>query len=374
MTGPLKDVLLVGCGAVGAIYSLILKRSGLARVSVVARSNHNAIKEHGIHFKSQKYGEIKGWRPDRVLDSVTSAADQAYSYVVLTTKAIPELNTTPSILAPLLSPPYTEKYPQPTYVLLQNGINVEVDLYHALKKLNQGPPRIISTSVYIGTNLLEPHMVEHNDFDRVTLGVYRHEDFTTTTNTPEEATLLEDFTEMLRVGGSTTKIVPEIQREKFSKNFWNVAFASYATLTGYTLPSLYRASPTGDQNYSPYVFPRTAGSITNYTLPSLRATLLELIEVGRALGFPDAEGGLPSAFVDTLMDNVKGLHIRADSVHVPSMLLDVRKGQPIEVEPILGEVVRMARARNVSIPRVETLYALLLVVQNQILRQRAESK
>jgi len=67
------------------------------------------------------------------------------------------------------------------------------------------------------------------------------------------------------------------------------------------------------------------------------------------------------------------------------MLLDVERGQPIEVEVIFGEVVRMAREREVDIPvghfygcgfdkdlidllkRVEMMYALLLVVQNQIL-------
>jgi len=32
------------------------------------------------------------------------------------------------------------------------------------------------------------------------------------------------------------------------------------------------------------------------------------------------------------------------------MLLDAEKGQPIEVEVILGEVVRMAKEQNVDIP------------------------
>lgn len=32
------------------------------------------------------------------------------------------------------------------------------------------------------------------------------------------------------------------------------------------------------------------------------------------------------------------------------MLLDARKGQPLEVEVILGEVVRMAKECNVKVP------------------------
>lgn len=56
-------------------------------------------------------------------------------------------------------------------------------------------------------------------------------DRTTEENTPEESTLLQDFGSILEAGGTTLTIVPEIQRMKFTKNFWNVTFASFSTLT-----------------------------------------------------------------------------------------------------------------------------------------------
>lgn len=108
---------------------------------------------------------------------------------------------------------------------------------------------------------------------------------------------------------------------------------------------------------------------------------------GRALGFPDSEDGLPSSIVESTIANTAAIHVKPESTHVPSMLLDARKGQPIEVEVILGEVVRMAKDRGVPVPvgvflpflrfqlgltllqRIETLYGLLLVVQNQIIRK-----
>jgi len=97
---------------------------------------------------------------------VAEAADRSYSYVVLTTKAIPEVVKTPQILEALLSRPYVESHPQPTYVLLQNGLGVERDLYHSIKALNQGEPKIISTVVWISTNLTEKNVVHHNHFVR----------------------------------------------------------------------------------------------------------------------------------------------------------------------------------------------------------------
>jgi 2-dehydropantoate 2-reductase len=47
---------------------------------------------------------------------------------------------------------------------------------------------------------------------------------------------------------------------------------------------------------------------------------------------------------------MRALHVKPDNNHVSSMLLDLRQGKPIEVEVIVGEVVRMAKAHNVPVP------------------------
>ena len=103
------------------------------------------------------------------------------------------------------------------------------------------------------------------------------------------------------------------------------------------------------------------------------------------MGFPDSPDGLPSSTATTIFENTAGLHRVPDSSHVPSMLLDARRSQPMEVEVIVGEVVRMGKQYKVDMPvslvasvamdctrltlsqHVEMLYALLLVKQNQIL-------
>lgn len=234
-----------------------------------------------------------------VVSSVAEAADRPYSYVVLTTKAIPEVIKTSQVLKPLLSSPYSERHPQPTYVLLQNGLGVERDLYHSVKALNQGEPKIISTVVWIATNLVEKNVVDHNHFvskdssyveqpfrisdidfvrtqDRVTIGMYRHGDHLTTTNSLEEDAILTDFGNMVETGGSEVMIVPEIQRKKFAKTFWNVAFSSFSTLTGSSPTGMFRPPPKEGQSYSPYVAPQTAPE----PIPVLRAILQEMITLG----------------------------------------------------------------------------------------------
>ncbi|KIY67469.1 6-phosphogluconate dehydrogenase C-terminal domain-like protein [Cylindrobasidium torrendii FP15055 ss-10] len=364
----MRNILVVGYGAIGAVYAHVFKRSGLARVTVVARSNYQICQDQGMHIQSRRYGDIKGWRPDRC--NVLTAADQQYDYVVLTTKCVPEVVKTSKILEPIITEPYLSKFKQPTYLILQNGLNVEDELYHTLKAAGQ-EPSIIGSCVYIGTNLVAPNVVSHGEGDRPTIGIYRYRDFTTTINTPEEDALVGDMYNILKQGGSEVTMVPEIQRRKFMKNFWNLAFASLATLTGYRLPAIFRDPPTDPAvPYEPYRFPKTAHLIDEHTIPALRATLQELLICqGRAMGFPDTEEGLPSEHADRTITNTAKLHTAPDSNHTPSMALDAQKGNPFEVEVIVGEVVRLAKEYKVEVPRVEMLYALLLVRQNQILRE-----
>ncbi|KZT64128.1 hypothetical protein DAEQUDRAFT_747583 [Daedalea quercina L-15889] len=378
MSSQLREVLLVGLGAVGAIYSLILKRSGHANVTAVARSNYQLVKDEGLHLRSGKYGEHRGWRPDRLFRSVAEAADRPYAYVLVTTKAIPELIRTPALLAPLLSPPYSDQHPQPTYVLMQNGLNVEVDLYEALKRLKPTEePKIISTAVWIGTGLKGGNVVEHNDFDRVSLGVYRP-DSTTAKNTPAEAALLSDFERILTAGGSQTLIVAEIQRIKYSKNFWNACLGITAALTRFPLTAIFRpphlepgAAPcdTSVHPLRPGEIPSASAAIAEYSIPTIRAAMQEIYELGSVL-FPasDESPGLDPQVVENTLRNTARLHANPNATHRASTLVDVENGRPTEVEVIIGELVRMGRARSVVMPRVETLYALLLIMQNQLLR------
>jgi 2-dehydropantoate 2-reductase len=82
--------------------------------------------------------------------------------------------------------------------------------------------------------------------------------------------------------------------------------------------------------------------------------------LGRALGFSDSPSGLPSSTVEVAIENTRVIHITPHSSHKPSMLLDVERGQPIEVEVIFGEIVRMARERKVDVPVSHFWIALLV--------------
>lgn len=56
--------------------------------------------------------------------------------------------------------------------------------------------------------------------------------------------------------------------------------------------------------------------------------------------------------------------------HKMSLWIDVEQSRPIEVEVIVGEVVKLAKAVGVDVPRLELVEALMRGVQADILERR----
>ena len=213
------------------------------------------------------------------------------------------------------------------------------------------------------------------------MGIYRPTNLTATENTPDEAALLEDLASILREGGSQVTVVPEIQRVKFGKNMWNAVLGASAALARESLRAFFRppecepgydsasvdsqseAGSEGGERSEPQTeserrtadVPRAAPALGQYTIPLLYDTLQELSALSKALfASPDnpdgpVEGLDPEVAYKTL-SNTARIHARPDSKHLPSMLVDVEAGRPLEVEHVVGEVVRMGRKVGVAMP------------------------
>jgi 2-dehydropantoate 2-reductase len=82
-------------------------------------------------------------------------------------------------------------------------------------------------------------------------------------------------------------------------------------------------------------------------IPLIRSLMLEILAIGRAAGYDIGEDE-----VDKMISNVRVLHKDKvkESKHVPSMLLDAREGRPMELEGVIGELVRMAEKGGVQAP------------------------
>ncbi|KAG8887823.1 hypothetical protein FRB99_004200, partial [Tulasnella sp. 403] len=322
--------------------SYVLGHLAEVNLTVVARSNFDSAREGRITLRSAQYGEVKGFKPTRVCISVAEAADQPYDFVIVTTKALPELYPTSELLAPLLSPSYP--HPQPTYVLIQNGLGVERDLYQALaKRTTDAPPAIITSALYVAANMVGDEVI-HGKYSRLQAGFYQPDEGPSVSL---DQNTLHDFISLLVKGGVQASVVPNIAAAKYRKNIWNATFATTSCLTRYSLSDLFNDE-----------------SLLNRTMPVLRGVIIEVLAVGRALGYTDDELGP----VDGALETTRSIYQGTGANHKPSALLDVEQGKPFELEVILGEVVRHGQRLGVPIPRLEMLYGTLYLIQAQLIK------
>ena len=104
-----------------------------------------------------------------------------------------------------------------------------------------------------------------------------------------------------------------------------------------------------------------------HTRAALRDIMAEVLSVARASLPPSP------AVAETLSDAVVDLiitHENPKSVFRPSMLVDLDFGRPMEVEAIVGGVLRRARAGGVQTPKLDLVYATLSVIQQDLIRRR----
>ncbi|KZT29414.1 6-phosphogluconate dehydrogenase C-terminal domain-like protein [Neolentinus lepideus HHB14362 ss-1] len=345
------DICVVGLGAIGTIYSYALERSGRVRVTAVCRSNYDIVYSGGLNITSDRLGIVEAWKPYRVVASVDSAADRNYRFVVCSFKCLPDVQDTPSLIRPLLSK-------TSAFVLVQNGIGIE----RTLRKNVPETVTIISGCAWIDATTVDGgNRVHQTGDERLTIGYH-----SPANNHPSiEADARESidlFADLLRSGGCNPEVTNNIDVARWRKVLWNASFSTLCTLTRGSCADLMSADVLSDM------------------LPVVRGVMTEVISVARKAGVEPTE--LPDDVAEPIIKNAihdySDIHLRtgdtADarvpSAFKPSMLVDLEAGRPIEVEPIIGGVIRQARELAVETPRLDLIYATLKVIQRNTLKAR----
>ncbi|KAJ9269230.1 hypothetical protein DTO212C5_4725 [Paecilomyces variotii] len=318
MTTKTVDVLLYGLGAIGSFYAFILSRSQNVRLTVVARSNYDAVKMNGIVIKSQNHGEHVV-RPYKVVKNAAEA-EQSFDYIVCCHKAIQQ-DHVPKQLAPAVDTSKT------TIVIIQNGVGNEDAFREAFPKCT-----IISCVTWVGATQTSPGIVAHAKSEDMQMGLFPN----TNLDPDLERRRLDEFASLLTHGKTVFQVVPNVQVQRWEKVVWNAAWNTLTTLTLLDTKSWLGSSPDA--------------------LPLTRRLMTEVIDVARRLGVT-----IEHSLVDTLIDKIMAMPGIGSS-----MQTDYKNGKPMEVDVILGTPVKKARELGVDIPTVETLYVILTAVNGRL--------
>lgn len=265
----------------------------------------------------------------RLTPKVVNAVPKAdcadpYDYLVVTLKTIPEINDVADIIAPAVTPGHT------AIILMQNGIYIEPPIIGAF------PSNVVlSGTSYIGAHERNGHIV-HDDPDRCHLGAFHNPHL----DSKHEREKLEDFAACYNECKSVkVMVVDDILHYRWRNLLWNGIYNPMCAIT--QLDSAAIRQYGGEHSL-------------------IRPGMMEILAIAKADGYDLGEG-----IVDEMVDITP-----MELAFRPSMLVDVDKGNPVEVEVILGNALHVARDKGVSTPILDNTYRFLKLIQVLLLATR----
>lgn len=315
-------ILIFGAGSIGGVYAVLLSRVVPAvDITVVCRSNFEAVSQHGITLHSTlfSWGRDLNVQPSvarTVPDAVQANQGAPFDYIIVTSKALPTTPSTPELIRPAVTP-------ETTIVLIQNGIHIEAP-YAAL--FPETP--ILSTVVYLPATQVHPGVIEHKEVELLHIGT-----FPATAPAPHKAAA-NAFAELLTRAGASLRLHDDVQAERWSKLLVNASWNSICALTRCRDRQLLEVS-TQLGDYVGFV----------------RAVMVEIAATAQAYGYPSVNKEL----VDLQLQRATARQLPGIQ---PSMMADALAGRNMEIEVIVGNTVRLAREKSVPTPMLQTIYFL----------------
>jgi len=311
-------ICIYGAGAIGGYLGCQLSLAG-EDVTLIARGPHlAALREHGVRLLID--GGERNAHPTAT-DDPADVGPQDYVFVTLKAHSVPAIT----------GPMQALLGPDTTVVWAVNGVPwwyfyglegrwsdqrlASVDPTGELWS-EIGPERILGCVVYPAADVVEPGVIRHIEGKRFTLG---EPDGRKTERVRRLATAM--------IAAGFRAPVRRIRDEIWLKLWGNLSFNPISALTLETLDVV--ATDPGTRAVS-------------------RAMMVEAQAIGERLGVRFAVG------VDRRIDGAAAV-----GTHRTSMLQDLERGRPMEIDALITAVQEMGRLVNVETPTIDTVLALI---------------
>jgi len=312
-------ICVFGAGAIGGYMAVELACAG-NEVTVIARGAHlEAIRARGLTLRMA--GEERTVRPAATDDAAEAGVQDA---VVVTLKAH-SLPPVAARLAPLLGPGtvivpamngmpwwYFHKLAGPYEGRTIRSVDPEGRLAAAID-----PDRVIGCVVYPAAEVVEPGIVQHIEGNRFQLGELDG----------SRSERVQRLGEVFTRAGLKAPVRPRIRDDIWLKLWGNAGFNPISALTGGTLEQI-ATDPA--------------------TLAVVRPLMVEVEDVARAVGAKLAVD------VDTRIK-----WAREVGAHKTSMLQDLERGRPMEIDALVTAVQEVGRLAGVATPTLDVVLGLV---------------
>lgn len=306
---------IIGAGALGAFYGARLARAG-HEVRFLMRSDYEAVRNNGLFVKS--------FEGDFHLKADVYNSPEAMGVCDL---LIIGLKTTANDALPALLGPTTG--PDTVILTLQNGLGNEDAIARALESRSGGgsqnaASRVLGGIAFLCSNRTAPGHIHHMDHGWIRMGEF---------NAP-----VSDRTHaiagLFQSADFRCEVYDDLLKARWEKLVWNIAFNGLGVAA---------KSDVGQVLASP-------------ELRAVARNLMdETVKAATATGAP-----IDPAMSDKMLKNSESM-----GPYHSSMQVDYEQGRPLEVESIIGEPVRRARAAGSEVPHMAMLYALVKTLGKQ---------
>ena len=297
-------IAVMGAGALGGYFGGRLAAAG-HDVTLIARGAHlAAIKANGLRIQSPK-GDLH-------LPEIAATDDPAsvgpVDVVMFMVKTY-DLDQAAQAMLPMLGP-------QTMVTTFQNGVSAP-DRLGAIV----GAQHVVPGVARIPADIMAPGVIRHN-------AAWNMLQFGEANGMPSDR--CAGFSEALTAAGVDVELSPNIRHELWRKFVMQASLASITALTRLNVGAI-RANPA-------------AASL-------FRRSTVETAAVGRA-EIPDMPPNVAEEQWRFISNNLP------DTMHA-SMLDDLLRGKPIEIDDLSGEVVRLGRKHGIPTPIHEVFDAAL---------------
>ncbi len=295
-------IAIMGSGGMGGYFGGMLARAG-EDVHFIARGAHlEAMKASGLTVKTSKAEEFK--IPARATDDPTDIG--AVDLVLFCVKTF-DTEETAKVIHPLIGP-------DTVVMSLQNGVDNEEIVENII-----GPGHVIGAVAYVSAKIDSPGVIRESFNRKIILGE----------RTGEHTPRVKQITKAFEAAGQTVEVPNDIQVAIWSKLLGITTMAAITCVT--RLPAAHI-----------------------FACPETRALTHGILDEGISVAIANK-----IAIPGTLADEFKAQFDTFPPDYRASMYHDLEAGRPLELDDIIGVIVRLGEKLGVPTPLTFAAYASL---------------
>ncbi len=302
-----RSYAMIGTGALGGFCGARLQKSGL-KVHFLLNRDYHHVRQHGLVIESPngdfKLPHVQAYSSDRLPEMPRC---DVVVIALKTTKNDWLQWQLPNLLKP-----------NGVVLVLQNGLGIEADIAHIV-----GSDRVIGGICFICSTKVAPGHIRHIEYDLITLADYAP-DYQTVEISDRVRQIGSDFEQ----AGFLVSLTDDLLLARWQKLVCNIPFNGLSVVLNATTSEIMADSHARDL---------------------VEQIMQEVVAIAATQGCK-----IPSDYIQ------KRLHYIAQIKSFrTSMKMDYDARQPMEIEALIGNPLRVAQKAGVFVPQIAMLYQQL---------------